>query len=166
VTVNGVVVLLGESLVVPIPVLIDIKPGSDPNAINPFSRGVIPVALLGSDMIDVGEVDVTTLSFGLGPCGAPPAHDLTDPITYAKHLKHVNGDAFTDLVAHFRIQQTGIAIGDEQACLRGKIGGVPFKGCDAIVTQTAGGGCGLGFELTLLLPPLMWMRGRRRRRLA
>ena len=39
----------------------DIKPGSDTNPINPMGRGVIPVALLGSDTFDVADVDVTTL---------------------------------------------------------------------------------------------------------
>jgi hypothetical protein len=33
----------------PVLVSIDIKPGSDPNSINPFSRGVIPVAILSSN---------------------------------------------------------------------------------------------------------------------
>ena len=32
---------------------IDIKPGSDRNSINPMSKGVIPVAILGSDEFDV-----------------------------------------------------------------------------------------------------------------
>lgn len=33
----------------PVPVDIDIKPGSETNPVNPFSRSVIPVAILGSE---------------------------------------------------------------------------------------------------------------------
>ena len=112
---------------------IDIKPGSDRNSINPNSKGVIPVAILGSASFDVTTVDVTTLAFG--PDGATPAHDLTDPIVYADHLQDVNGDGFTDLVSHYRTQDTGIAKGDTEACLTGETtGGVAISGCDAIKT--------------------------------
>jgi hypothetical protein len=88
---------------------LDIKPGSYPNSINTKSKGVISVALLGTDTFDVTTVDVTTLRFG--PSDALPVHDLTDPIVYAGHLQDVNYDGYIDLVSHYSTKQTGIAVG-------------------------------------------------------
>jgi hypothetical protein len=110
---------------------IDIKPGSFPNSINPRSNGVVPVAILGSPDFDVTTVDVTTLAFG--PAGAAPAHDLTDPVTYADHLQDVNLDGYLDLVSHYRQKETGLAPGDTEACIDGATnGGTPIQGCDSV----------------------------------
>jgi hypothetical protein len=45
---------------------LDIKPGECPNPFNRKSRGVLPVALVGSDELDVTRVDVTTLRLARG----------------------------------------------------------------------------------------------------
>ena len=109
----------------PTPVTIDIKPGSDPNAVNPKSKGVIPVAVLGSTDFDATQVDFTTVTFG--PDGASPVHD--------GHVEDVNDDGFPDMVFHFKTQETGIVCGDTEATLNGEIfDGTPFTGTDAVKT--------------------------------
>ena len=132
---------------------IDIKPGSDLNPIDPMSRAVIPVAILGSDSFDVLDVDLTTLAFG--PAGAPMAFGLTNPWVFLLSRWDVNQDGEMDLLTLYRTEETGIAFGDVKACLTGMtLDGTPFRGCDSVSTLPA---CGLGFELALVLPPLMWL---------
>jgi hypothetical protein len=127
-----------------IPVQIEIQPGvpNDPIVLN--LPAPVRVTVLGSSTVDVTKIDVTTLRFG--PNGASPFF-----------TQIVN----TDLLALFHEQDTGIALGDTQACLQGKIAGQPFQGCDDIVVIMAKN-CGTGFELAPILPALLWLRGRRR----
>jgi hypothetical protein len=132
-------------------VRVDVRPGSDVNPVNPKSRGVIPVALLGEADFDVREVAVATLRFG--PEAAPPT---PKPLA---HFEDTNGDGITDLVAHFRTQQTGIELTDAEACLAFEtLAGVAYEGCDVV---NAFPRCGLGAELVLIVPPIAWWRRRR-----
>jgi len=85
---------------------IDIKPNSDPNSINLNQKGLIPVAILGSDTYDVTDVDFSTLNFE----GAIPKHQ-------AGHIEDVNGDNYPDLVAHFPTQDIGLAAYAPEGCL-------------------------------------------------
>lgn len=109
-----------------IPVTIDIKPGSDPNSINLYSRQRIPVAILTTDTFDA--LDVDPLSTAFGPDGATEFHRRS-------HVKDVDEDGDMDLLLHFNTQETGIQCGDTEATLTGEtLTGLAFTGTDAINT--------------------------------
>jgi hypothetical protein len=85
------------------------------------------VAVFGSETFAVEDVDVTTLFFG--PDGAPIDH------SHGPHVEDLNDDGFTDLLSHFRLEETGIAFGNRKACVTGEtLDGVHFEGCDAVRT--------------------------------
>jgi len=79
---------------------IDIKPGSDPNSVNLNSRGVLPVALLGTNEFDIMDVVIESLLFGdpalIDVGGSPVA-----PIRYS--YEDVTGDGLPDLSMKFKI---------------------------------------------------------------
>jgi hypothetical protein len=107
-------------------VIIDIKPGSDPNSINPKSKGVIPVAIITTDTFDATTVDPLSVKFG--PNGAKEAHNRG-------HIEDVDGDGDDDMVLHFRTQETGIQCGDTEAELTGTtVDGQQVEGSDSIQT--------------------------------
>ena len=119
-----------DSVAVPAQLVeIDIKPGSDPNSINCRMNGVIPVAILTTSDFDATTVDPSTVGFG--PAAALRTHRRA-------HIQDADGDGDMDMVLHFRQQDTGIASGDEEACLTGETtDGTAIEGCDAI--RTVGG---------------------------
>ncbi len=108
------------------PVRIDIKPFSDPNAINPDNEGNIPVAILSNPMFDAAQVDTTSLTFGA-------TGDEDSLLFCGAALEDANGDAFLDLVCHFDTQKTGFQCGDTEGLLRGQLlDGTPIHGSDAV----------------------------------
>lgn len=112
---------------------LDVMPESDGNPINVKARGVTPVAVLGSDELDPGVIDVSTLRFGTAAtleagAGAAPAHP-------GGHREDVNGDGTVDLLLHFPTRDTGIACGDTEVRLAGMTSdGLPLEGADVIRT--------------------------------
>lgn len=107
---------------------IDIKPGSDPNCFNINEQGVIPVAILGSDIHDVSDIDQSTLSFaGLEVRVRGNKGPLCDP-------DYSNGDEYLDLICHFEDDPNMWNAGSSgQASLFGNLlDGTEITGTDTI----------------------------------
>ncbi len=140
-----------------VPVAIDIAPGDPDNVIDLGSRAPLDVAILGSEAVDVDDLDVDSMVFG--PDAAPPL--LPGWIVSRLSRGDVNGDEFTDLVVAFSTQASGIAAGDTGACLSGSGAGFGVVGCSGLVVKIDEVfRCGLGAELALVLPVLLWWRRR------
>lgn len=109
------------------PISIDVKPGGYPNCFNINGKGLIPVAIFGSDLLDVSDVDQTTLNFGglnlrvkgsgSSSCGQEDS----------------NIDGYLDLVCHFEDDPSLWNPGVTSATLSGELyDGTVISGSDSI----------------------------------
>lgn len=109
-----------EVTVIPLPIKIDIKPGSYPNPINLKSKGIIPVAVLTTDEFDAGELDLATVTFA----GA-------SPLRWA--WQDVDWDGDMDLLFHFDTLKLNLDKNSVDATLIGKtITGMSVMGIDTV----------------------------------
>jgi hypothetical protein len=126
---------------------LDIKPGSCPNPIQPRSRGLLPVAVLGTGDFDVNEIDIASLQLeGVGPIMSG-YEDVSQP--FGGDLcgcTAAGPDGYADLTLKFRAREIIDAIGalptgDRVLTLTGVLlDGTPFEGQDCVVIIGGGGG--------------------------
>ncbi|HVR30977.1 MAG TPA: hypothetical protein VMS86_15750 [Thermoanaerobaculia bacterium] len=118
----------------PLEITIDIKPGGVPNSINPKSKGVVPVAILTTNVADGDaidfdpwdSIDVETLRFGPGEA----------PLAHAQGIaEDVDGDGDLDMVVHFSTPAIGVSCGDTELTLTAETyEGDMVTGTDSITT--------------------------------
>ncbi len=114
---------------------IDIKPGSDPNSINPNSMGLVPVAILTTDTFDASTVDPSTLSF---TAVVDIGSNNTNCVRHG--LEDVDGDGDLDLVCKFPQKTTWINCDTTQGVITGQTNdGQSIIGFDSI--NPVGKGC-------------------------
>ena len=118
----------------PLPVDIDIKPGSFPNSVNFKSKGVLPVAILTTDTFDATTVDPETVIFDIFEINGS-----TSPIMCA--IEDVDGDGDLDLICHFSIPDIdhkcqgivdGRVVHATGQILADTFDGLPIQGLDSI----------------------------------
>lgn len=129
----------------------DVQPGRRFDHVDLAQRLPLVVRLFGSEQADVATIDPQQL--WLGPARANPIE--------ARPPRDRNGDGHADRDFLFDVSTTGLAAGDEQACLAGVIEDLPFRLCSPV--RVTLDGCGRGAELALLLPLAVILRRRTRR---
>jgi hypothetical protein len=95
---------------------IDIKPGTCPNPLNVKSKGMLPVAVLGTENFDVTQLDPATIRLG----GVAPLRwayvDVATPFEDDKvdceGCNELCGDGNMDLVLNFDTQEVVAALGN------------------------------------------------------
>ncbi len=131
-----------------VPVAINIHPGSYPNPIN--LKSGVPLAVLTTEAgeydlpLDFDAATILPLTVRFGPAvlvwpetgGAEESHRRGHPED-SYELDETTRDGDTDVVLHFRARQSGIAVGDVEACVKGQFtdpsGDIyKFFGCDEI----------------------------------
>ncbi|NIO09268.1 MAG: hypothetical protein GTO40_15155, partial [Deltaproteobacteria bacterium] len=91
-----------------VPAMMDVKPGSCVNPLNVKSRGVLPVAILGTDDFDVTSIDPASI---LLQDSVMPLRTAAEDDASAIDCNDQNGDGLLDLLLKFDSQETIAALG-------------------------------------------------------
>jgi hypothetical protein len=137
-----------ESAVVEVPV--DVKPGGCPSPVSLRAKGMLPVAITGTDALDVTQIDPSTLRLeGVAPV-RHSFEDVASPVEpyvgkTIEDCTDVGRDRVMDLVAKFPTAEVadaimGAARGEERTLtltgnLLPEFGGTPFVGEDIVVVR-------------------------------
>ncbi len=107
---------------------IDIKPGSETNCFNQNGHGVLPVAILGSPLLNVEDIDIESLSLqGLTVKMTGKSNKLL------ARSEYVNDDPYPDLMVQFEDSDSWVDIGTGSVLLNGKmLDGRYIEGSDGI----------------------------------
>jgi hypothetical protein len=105
-----------EKITPPPPVItvsLDIKPQSCPNPLNVRSRGLLPLAILGSEDFDVTTIDVSTIRLeGVAPIRSN-YEDVATPVDGEECECTTKGpDGYLDLTLKFKTQDIVAALGE------------------------------------------------------
>ena len=145
--INGIVDMGAYEFLPPVEISIDIKPQSCPNPVNVKSKGVLPVAILGSDVLDVNDIDIdTVLLEGIVPLRGSYEDTASPVIDDTECACTTDGaDGYIDLNLKFDTQEVVEALGDVidsetwMLHLTGNLkDGTPIEGTDCIVIRKKG----------------------------
>ena len=125
-------------------VAVDIKPGSCPNPLSVKSSGVLPVAILGSEDLDVNRIDAASIELaGVGVI-RHSREDVAGPVSDANDCNCTEDgpDGFMDLTLKLKTQDMVEAIGevDDGDVLPLELTGVlfgerPIEGNDCVLIR-------------------------------
>jgi uncharacterized repeat protein (TIGR01451 family) len=137
-----------NTTICPVAVYVDIKPGGCPTPINVGSKGVLPVAVLGTADFDVTAIDPTSITLeGVSPLrwaieDVATPHQINVDECNILDCNEEAGDGVDDLTLKFDTQEIYAAIAEvyDRECLileltghlRTEDGGLLFKGGDVV----------------------------------
>jgi len=106
---------------------VDVRPGDGTAAINPHSRGMLAVALLGAAEFDVTQVDPASVRVS-----GVPARMLPNGLPMAA-IEDASSDGFMDLVVHVEVADLDL-VGDEVEILVTATtwSGIALRGSDTV----------------------------------
>lgn len=109
-------------------VVIDIKPGSLENPVNPGENGQIPVAILGSSSFDVTQIDASSIRLGSATLST---RGKAEKLAYS--FEDVNGDGFMDMITFFGVPNLALTSSETGLTLTAVLNsGTPIIGSDNI----------------------------------